>query len=304
MHPFRIILPSLTPPLPSWVALLRARFPSIPIHAVSDLPLALLSSIAPNTTPAEDRDSPSTSLILGDNLPLDFYARFQDREDIVHVLETPPFVTFAKWKQLLATNEEEIIKHVTEQYRSGPFDEPATNEAKAGDAKVENTVMEKTSLLADEHFPIPYQLGILINAARTDAIPKEDVPFWSTLSTLLDALVRHAIANEPRIFPSTVDEADRMDLYDRLFIELARHGSISNAAMMDAGSGKRMAALLRDAVDRFDNGTLSRRNEAGNYLKVTWRDCRLDKVSGKSRQQRESQVDAVEAFVECLLTKQ
>lgn len=300
MHPFRIILSSLTPPLPSWVALLGARFPSIPIHAVSDAPLALLSS----TTTEDSKAKIPAGLILGDNLPLDFYARFQDRGDVLHVLETPPFVTFARWKQILATDEEEIVKHVTGQYCSDePFDKPGTVEASADNAKTEGAAMESRSLLADAHFPVPYQLGVLIHAAQTDAIPKEDVSFWSTLSTLLDALVRHAIANDARIFPAIVDETERMDLYDRLFVELAKHGSVSNAAMMDAGSGKRMAALLRDAVERFDNGTLSRRNETGKYLKVTWRDCRLDKASSRLMRQ-ESQADAVKAFVECLLTKQ
>ncbi len=277
----RIILKSLSEERPQWVQTLMNKYP----NACS------LQSTSDPIPPSDHTSKPST-LILQDNLDLPFYAQFQKRDNVIHVLETFPHVSFLKFKKFRAIDEmDEMLKYIEENNIHKEMEDPAQAAKHTSNAL----------LLEDATHSIAFQLGTLINATIKES--SQPAQFWQILERLLDTIVVKAIANDPLVFPSIPDEDQRAEMYDKLFGELAHIVTIT----ADDNRSGRITALLKNAIERFNNGRLGgncdteKDNLNGKgYLQVTWRECPIRQLPLNNSRTSSK----VNEFLDALFTKQ
>lgn len=278
----RIILKSLSTEPPQWAQAILNRYPNA----------CILQSIT-DPIPSPDHTPKPSTLILQDNLDLSFYAQFQKRDNVIHVLETFPHVSLSKFKKFKAIDEmDEMLKYIEENN----LHKEVENSAQTNDHT------SNALLLEDAAHSIAFQLGTLINATIKE--PSQPVQFWQILERLLDTIVVKAIANDPLIFPSTTDEDQRAEMYDRLFGELAHFVTITASS---SKSG-RINTLLKSAIERFNNGRLGSNPEGERdslrgkgYLQVTWRECPIKQLAHSSSNGNNSKVNE---FLNALFAKQ
>ena len=278
----RIILKSLSGEPPLWAQTLMSKYPNA----------CLLQSIT-DPIPSLDHTSKPSTFILQDNLDLNFYAQFQKMDNVIHILETFPHVSFFKFKKFRAIDEiDAMLKYIEENNLH---------------KEVENSaqITHYTSnalLLEDATYSIAFQLGTLINATIKES--SQPVQFWQILERLLDTIVIKAIANDPLVFPSIPNEDQRAEMYDKLFGELAHFVTF----IANNNKSGRINTLLKNAIERFNNGRLGGNFDADKdnlngkgYLQVTWRECPIRKLSLNSSNKNNSKVNE---FLSVLLAKQ
>jgi hypothetical protein len=282
LQTMRIILRSLSGEAPGWAQTLMKRYPNA----------CRLQSITDPIPPSDDTHKSST-LILQDNLDLTFYSQFQQRDNVIHVLETFPHVSFAKFKRFRAIDElDDMLKYIEDNNLHKETEDYPTTFHPVADVP----------LLENAAHPIPFQLGTLINATIKES--SQPAQFWQILERLLEMIVTKAIANDALVFPSLPDEEERAEMYDRLFGELAHFVAIT----MDNSKSNRINALLKNAIERFNNGRL--RGEVGEgkldkkgYLQITWRECPIRKEAPLKSSSHEAG-SKMDVFVNALFLKQ
>ena len=242
----RIILKAPSNEPPEWAQTLIKKYPSACVLQSTTDPI-----------PPSDCAPKTCTLILQDNLDLTFYSQLQQMDNVIHVLETFPHFSFSKFKKFRAVDElDDMLKYIEENNLHKEVETTTVNH------------LGSTLLLEDAAHSIPFQLGTLIHATIKES--SQSAQFWQILERLLDMIVVKAIANDALVFPSVQDEDGRAEMYDKLFGELAHFVAITG----DNGKSGRINALLRNAIERFNNGRLGDEHPNGKgYLQVTWREC-------------------------------